>query len=140
MLELGVSGSLVRARDVENDAFLVFIPPDRAQASLTWRLPDSRAWGLESYVAINGTYVGRQDRFDAQADFTTPPPDNFLLGGEVGATFDVEPYTVRIGLDGSNLLDRRYRDYTSLLRYFTDEPGLQLLLRVGITFASSDVE
>ncbi len=133
-LELGFSGSIVRARDVENDAFLVFIPPDRAQASLTWRLPEWRTLGLDSYVAVNGTYVARQNRFDAQADFTTPPNDYFLLGAEIGATLDIEPYRVRFGLDGSNLLDKRYRDYTSLLRYFADEPGLQIILRVGFTF------
>lgn len=137
--EVGLNGSLVRARDVQNDAFLVFIPPDRAQASLTWRPPEWRDVGLDSYVTINGTYVARQYRFDPQADFTDPPGDYFLLGAEVGATFDVEPYQVRIGLDGSNLLDNRYRDYTSLLRYFADEPGLQLLLRVGFTFTPEDV-
>jgi iron complex outermembrane receptor protein len=43
---------------------------------------------------------------------------------------------VRLALQGQNLTNARYRDYTSLLRYFADEPGLQVWLRASVFFDS----
>ena len=43
---------------------------------------------------------------------------------------------LRISLQGQNLTNTRYRDYTSLMRYFADEPGWQLWLRVKLLFDS----
>ena len=39
-----------------------------------------------------------------------------------------------VSLEVQNMLNSRYRDYTSLLRYFADEPGRQVYLRFGTEF------
>ena len=41
---------------------------------------------------------------------------------------------VHVGLEITNLLDQTYREYTSLLRYYADEPGLNVGLRAKVTF------
>ncbi len=135
-LELGAQLSLVRARNRTDDSFLVFVPADRARGNVTYKAPPG--WGLrDSFANLTGEYVARQRRFDPDADLAPPPEAYFLLGAELGTQARVGQSTLKVALQGSNLLNRRYRDYTSLLRYFADQPGLQLLLRLSIEFSSA---
>jgi iron complex outermembrane recepter protein len=65
-----------------------------------------------------------------------PPPGYFLLDAELGTETRVGDQIVKLALAGSNLTNARYRDYTSLLRYFADEPGWQASLRLSVFFDS----
>jgi len=126
-LALEAQLSLVRARNVDDDTYLVFVPADRARAGITYTF--SRLFG-----AVSGTYVARQARFDRDADLAPPPPGSFVLDAAIGAETRVRDQRLKVALEGTNLLDARYRDYTSLLRYFADQPGLQVLLRLSLQF------
>lgn len=134
-LELGGQLSMVRARNTTDDSPLVFIPPDRLRGEVTYKPP---ALGplTESFVSLSGTYTRRQRDYDLAADFAAPPKGYFLLGAEVGTQTKLAGQTVKLALQGQNLTNQRYRDYTSLLRYFADQPGLQLMLRLSL-FSSS---
>lgn len=135
-LELAAQISMVRARNLDDDSYLVFVPPDRVRGSVTYRPP--ARWGLrDAYLSVSGTYVARQRRFDPVADFAPPPDRYFLLGAEAGAELRAAGHPVGLALSGTNLTNARYRDYTSLLRYFADQPGWQLLLRLSVRFSSS---
>lgn len=134
-LELGAQLSMVRAKNTRDDSYLVFVPPDQLRASVTYKPP--ARWGLhDGFVSLAGTYVAHQDRYDPAADFAPPPDAYLLLGAEVGAQTEVGGHTLKLAVQGSNLLDARYRDYTSLLRYFADQPGRQLMLRLSLDFKS----
>ncbi len=135
-LEVGGQISMVRATNTTDDSPLVFIPPDRLRGSLTYKAP-AYAGFENGFVTLSGTYVRRQRDYDLAADFAAPPAGYFLLGAELGAETKVAGQTIKVALAGQNLTNRRYRDYTSLLRYFADQPGLQLMLRVSL-FSSSD--
>ena len=76
--------------------------------------------------------MGRQSRVDPAADFAPAPDAYLLLGARVETTVDLPRRALRLGLEGSNLLNTAYRDYTSLLRYYADEPGRDLRLRLAI--------
>ena len=128
-LELGAQVSAVRAKNRSDDSYLVFVPADRARASATLK-----RWN--SFLSATGTFVRQQDRYDLVADFAEPPDRYFLLGAELGTEVRFEHQTLKLALQGTNLTNARYRDYTSLLRYFADQPGWQLLLRATITFSS----
>jgi iron complex outermembrane receptor protein len=136
-LELGGQLSMVRARNVSDDSYLVFVPSDRVRGSATYT--HQELWGLsKASLSITGTYVARQNRFDLAADLAPPPDGYFLLDAEVGAEARISDQTVRFALQGTNLLDTRYRDYTSLLRYFADQPGWQLMLRLSVHYSNDD--
>jgi iron complex outermembrane receptor protein len=128
-LELGAQLSLVRARNRTDDRYLVFVPADRARGSVT-----VKHWN--SFLSATGTFVRKQTRFDLAADFAEPPDAYVLLGAEVGTETKLHDQTLKLALQGSNLLNQRYRDYTSLLRYFADQPGWQVMLRASIHFTS----
>lgn len=125
---------LVRARDVTHRGFLVFVPPGRYRLGLTYRWPE--VWKLRNgYVSAGGTFVDRQRRFELEADFAAPPPAYFVLGAAAGVELPLGDQVLALGLEGGNLTNARYREYTSLLRYFADEPGWELRLRLSLDFA-----
>ena len=132
-VSLDAQVSLVRARNASDHGFLTFIPPDRYRLGITYRWPE--AWRLRNgFVSVGGTVVDRQRRFDLGADFAAPPPAYFLLGAAAGVQLPLGEQVLSLGLEGGNLTNARYRQYTSLLRYFADEPGWEIRLRLSLDF------
>lgn len=132
-LGLSTTASWVRALDVASGDPLAFIPPARYWAAGRWYWPDSRV-SSGGYLEVNGTVVARQRRYPQDVDFAAPPSAYVLLGAGAGVEFVTDRRLVRLSLVGTNLLNRRYRDYTSLLRYFADEAGWGLQLRLAVEF------
>ena len=130
---LGVQASVVRAENTANNEFLLFIPPDQGQLEITYRFPWSD-WLEDPQISFNSTFVASQYNVSPDSDFA-PVPDGYTLFGLIGST------TLKIGdgryllsIEAQNLMNTRYRDYTSLLRYFADEPGRQVFVRFGTQF------
>ncbi len=132
-LQVGAQVSVVRARDRSDNSYLVFVPADRARGSVLYKLP---ALGPlhETSLMANVERVRRQYRYDRHADLAPPPAGYTLLGAALTTHLDVHHDDLEIALEGTNLANVRYRDYTSLLRYFADQPGRQLMLRLSIHF------
>ena len=129
-LELG--GSIVRARDRDTGAFLIGTPPDRGFVQLITRPALRRMRDVRLAVRLDA--VARQSRTDLDADFAPPPDGYALLGASAEATVFLGRRSFRMGIEGHNLLDARYRDYTSLLRYYADFPGRDVRVRLGFDF------
>jgi iron complex outermembrane receptor protein len=127
-------GSWVRARQLPDGTALAFIPPDRYRLGITYHWPDFGRTE-NGHIGVNGTVVDRQRRYDDEADFAAPPPAYALLGAEAGLDVPFDEQVFSVALVGRNLTNARYRDYTSLLRYFANEPGWELSLRLSLQFA-----
>ena len=81
-------------------------------------------------------YLGNALFNNTPAAYT--PDGYFLLDAEVGGQTPLGKQTLKYAVHGTNLLNARYRDYTSLLRYFADQPGLQIMLRLSVHFSTQD--
>ena len=123
---LDLSGSLVRAYD-DQGVFLVGTPADRVRGRLSLRGLDRRGTP-EVAVVVDG--VAEQSRVDPELDFA-PAPDGFWL---MGVAASAEVRGVRVGVNGSNLMNVQYRDYNSLIRYTADAPGRDVRVHVATTF------
>lgn len=133
-VQLKVQASMVRATDRMTGVPLLFVPPDRIRASLSHSAPTLGPVQAGT-VEVSGLWVAKQTRVDVNADLAPPPPAYFLLGASVGGELKLSSSrTLKAGLEANNLLNARYRDYTSLLRYYADEPGRELRLRLSLTF------
>ena len=132
-LQVGAQVSIVRARDRSDHSYLVFVPADRARGSVRYKLPTLGPLHETSLMA-SVERVRRQYRYDRNADLAPPPAGYTLLGAALTTHLDVHHDDLEIALEGTNLANVRYRDYTSLLRYFADQPGRQLMLRLSIHF------
>lgn len=73
----------------------------------------------------------RQHRYALEAEYLPPPAGYGLLGVQVAW----ERKGWRISLSGENLLNRAYRAYPDLMRFFADQIGRQVRLTVGYDFA-----
>ncbi|MGC6514068.1 MAG: TonB family protein [Myxococcota bacterium] len=132
-LGLDVSGSLVRAVERETGSTIVGTPADRMRATLVGRPPGFKA--LEDpYIGARVDVVGRQSRVDPADDFAPPPDSYVLLGLSAGVAVVMGSTRWRIDLEANNMLNQRYREYTSLLRYFADQPGRDVRVRVALDF------
>ena len=133
---LGVTASLVRGTDADANRPLIGMPADRLQLHARLRTPTVP--GLRrSELRPELTLVRKQTRVPDGADYA-PPPDGYAL---VGLRYDAEWHLggqpIHLGLSVHNLLNTRYRDYLSRFRYFIDEPGRTLVLRVQVPFGAS---
>lgn len=132
--EVSGNASWVRAFDLDHGGPVTLMPADRYELAGRYLWPDSKQTS-QGFFEVNGTVVDRQRNYDVDADFAPPPPAFVLLGAALGVEFPMDDTRlVRVGLEGENLLNARYREYTSLLRYFADEPGWSVRLRVGVEF------
>ena len=122
--------SIIRAQDTNNNQSLVLIPPDRLSGEIKYTLPDLGAI-TNNFVSVDGTYVAKQSNYEPTADLAPPPDAYFLLGLSMGTEINTEKQRYRLSIEADNLLNTRYRDYTSLLRYYADEPGFQFFVRLG---------
>jgi iron complex outermembrane receptor protein len=129
--ELGVSASAVRGDDRLEDGPLIFMPADRVRFNVGFDLGDTDPFRFGA-VDLHTTMVAEQTRVPEGVDFKEPPPGYVIFG--LGYTTDIEvgSTTLRFGLSIENLLDTTYRDYLSRYRYFADDPGRTVILRLSM--------
>lgn len=134
LFSLSGQAAVVRGLDLTHSSFLPFIPPNQARVELRTNLPDVEGWRLHGLTAATSALlVARQDRTDARSDFAAPAAGYALWNAEAHTTIDVgQPLTV--GLEVKNILNQRYRDQLSLLRFFADQPGREVWLRASLHF------
>jgi len=125
-------GGLIRGQERSTGAHLVGIPADYLSLSLIGRAPTIGVID-QLEVGVSVDLVAMQSQVEPTLDFAPPPPGYALLGAGINAV--VGPRNkVRVGVDAKNLLNTAYRDYSSLLRYYVDQPGRDIRVRVGMDF------
>lgn len=133
-LSLTSKASLLRARNATADAHLVLMPADRFENRLEYQLPDQKKL-KDGYFALTVSNVLKQWRVPANSDFAPPPDGYMLLSVEAGLAVSIGQHRMTIGISVSNLLNTSYRDYLNRFRYYTDEMGRNVSLRLKIPFA-----
>jgi len=130
---LDVRGAVVRARERGSSDNLIGTPPDHLHLALVGRPP--RLGPLRDVeVGVTADLVARQSRTNLRADFAPPPDGYALLGARAEAALPVGRTSLRLGVQLTNLLDTVYREYTSLLRYYANQPGRDVRVRIGADF------
>ena len=90
-------------------------------------------WRAQKFL-VNGTLVARQYNVSADSDFAPLPDGYALFGARASTTLWLVSGRYLLSIEAQNILNKRYRDYSSPLRYFADEPGRQVFLRFGTQF------
>ncbi len=131
-VRLVLQGAAVRAIDTQTGLGLVGIPADNASLSASYHPPIR---GVDDpYVRVRVGHTARQSHVPAGADLTPAPDAYTLLGAGLGAQFPRDRVTWITSIEANNLLNTSYRSYTSLLRYFADEPGREFRVQLGLDF------
>lgn len=131
-LDLGARASLLRADNLDLDGPLYGVPSNRYGGHVRAAAP--RLLGLaDAFAEVDVERVARQDRVQPGAYLAAPyPPGYTLVGLRLGGTLGWAGAPLRVQLGVDNLFDVRYRDALSRFRYFADEPGRNVTLRVAL--------
>ncbi|MEC9388974.1 MAG: TonB-dependent receptor, partial [Myxococcota bacterium] len=123
-------GGIVRATDRASGDHLIGLPSDYLRLSLIGRI---RSLGVvqNAELNVNTDLVASQSHIEPGRDFAPPPPGYTLFGAGITAEVGTRR-PIRVGVDGTNLMNTAYREYTSLLRYYADHPGRDVRIRVGM--------
>lgn len=132
MVGFRAQGDIVRAEERETKSHLVGTPADRLKLTAIAR-PHIHDVFQNLELGVTTELIASQTRVNPDHDVAPPPEGYILLGGSIDATFG-EKNTYRFGLEGRNLLNAVSRDYSSLLRYYADQPGRDIRIRVGANF------
>lgn len=130
--DAGTRGSLLWAEDRRTGAGLLFVPSHRAEVSLKAHAPSWRR-ALEPFVEVRGQMVARQEN-PPQGDYASPPPGFALLHAEAGFGWETPAGTLDVELQVRNALDAAYRENTNRFRYYADETGREVALRLKLAF------
>jgi iron complex outermembrane receptor protein len=141
------TASLVWAQNTENGDFFINIPAHQFSLELKKTWDDFKSIKQPS-IALSGNYTMEQYRApyvfpfetvfesgtDAQLprsfDFAAAPDGYFLLGARAGMRLGST--SIQLGVE--NILNATYRNYMNRFRYYMDEPGINLTLRIKHNF------
>ena len=122
-----ISGATVRAWNLETEEHLVGIPPDSIRLKSGW---SGEQFSLQPSVS----YVAKQHRVLSKLDFLDPPDDFWLFNLQASLSHQFANLEWTWNLNARNLFNTQYRRYTSLLRYYADEPGRDIQLSLSAQF------
>ena len=131
-LDVGARASLLQANNLDLDGPLYGVPSNRVGGHV--RVEPGRVLGLGgAYAEADVQHVAEQGRVQPGAYLAAPyPPAYTLVGLRLGGTIDWAGAPLRVQLGIQNLFDVRYRDALGRFRYFVDEPGRNVTLRVAL--------
>lgn len=133
-LSYASKGSLLRAYNESAGEYLVLIPADRIVNGVEW---DHPAWKgfRELHAALSIQSVFKQTHSAPDSLDYAPPPEGYtLVHARVGFVFPLKSTSLNVDMEVSNLLDTRYRDYSNRFRYFADDPGRNIAMRLKVPF------
>lgn len=138
--------SYLYGQDKTTNQPLINMPPLRWEQTLKYNLVKSS----NTFVGFSTEYVARQNRFpdfnfdilliengtivSKEVDLSTPPASYFLLHANFSHQWKLAENDLEVSLVAKNLLNESYRDYLNRLRYFSDEIGTNINLKINYNF------
>ncbi len=131
----GLNASYLYAQNTSDNVPLILMPANRIRFSVGYEI--NSWWKLHNiYTTIDYTYVAEQKRYPQGADLIAPPPAYSLVDLNMGFETHIGKQPLRFSVSIYNALNTSYRDYLSRFRYYSLDPGFNLMLRIAapITF------
>lgn len=112
--------------------FLPYIPPFRFSQSISYTIPSFMGMNIE----LSHRYVAQQKRFDPDTDLIPyAPPAYHLFGLKTAASIPIgSEQMIHLMLSVSNLLNKEYKEYTNLSRYYAHALGRDITFSVKYIF------
>lgn len=127
--------SMLRAKNTDKNDWLIRMPSDRIQNELSYTFSDKKKFS-KTYISAEVIYVSKQTRVpdekDGKQDYKEAPDAYALLNADAGTSVLFNKTLVSFSIGIRNLLNNSYRDYLNTMRYFSDETGRNIQLRIKI--------
>lgn len=136
---INTKASIIRGNDVSNELPLIFMPADRWENTLNWRLSNKLGF-KEIDFSLSGLKVFEQHRApvtetEAYEQATVPVPEGyFITNFSLDTTRKLENAQLNIGFSIYNIMNTDYTDYLNRLRFYAAETGRNFELRINYIF------
>ena len=132
-LSYKLSASLIRAKDLSAGRYLPFMPAPRLRQELSF---STQIGNSSLRFSVAHRFVAKQRCFDPASDLLPDTPPSYHLWSSSAEFGTPLPHgaRLRLVLEGDNLLNKEYKEYTNRARYFTHERGRSLRGALIITF------
>lgn len=123
-----LKASILLPRNLDTDTWLQQMPAPQIDQEITWYfLPSSK----NSFLSANVLWVARQNFIPNNfMDYLEPPSDYVLTNINFATELRFMKKPISFGTSVYNLFNVRYRDYMNRFRYFADEVGTNVVLRL----------
>ncbi len=126
----------LRATNRNISDWLIGMPADRISNEFTYSLKDSKQFSA-TYFSVELQNVLKQKRVpsdkNGKQDYKLPPDGYALLNANFSTSVKMGNLPLTIGIGARNILNTTYRDYLNSFRYFTDEMGRNISLRLKLS-------
>ena len=133
-LNLHLKGAIIRATDLDLEEPLFMMPADRFEGNLFYSIAGNRLI-KDVRIGLGYQYVAEQTRVAEGIDLAAPPAAYNLLRAELSSNVSIGENTLGIILSIENLSNTVYRDYLNRLRYYADDVGRNIVLRLNYRFS-----
>lgn len=123
-------GSIIRAKNIVSKNYFPFIPSDRMDWGLGYE------FGKNDYpnkITISNVLVARQNR-EPDFDLAPAPPAYALFNLGYQRQFPLGENKLNLGMQIQNLLNTSFKEYMNRFRYFTDDMGRNIQLKINYQF------
>lgn len=128
--DYSLKASFIRAKDLTQDQYLPNIPADRIEHALKWQPAVALNFVHGTYVQFGHVFVARQTRYNTGSDFAPPPAAYHLLNLNAGTQFRLNKHNLGVNVSVDNLANTLYKDYMNRFRYYADDIGRNVVLRL----------
>jgi iron complex outermembrane receptor protein len=148
--------SLLRAGDVRNNDYFVFIPSNVYELTLRYQRPSLLKF-RNVYIESKARYVARQNRAprvitareideareantdlfqggETNFDFMAAPPAYWLLNVSAGLSIQRKRVQYDFRVASGNTLNQVYREYTNRFRYYANDLGRNIIFSFKCIF------
>ncbi len=125
--------TIVRGWNKSIHDYLIFMPADRFSNSIRYEIASFKK--LQNlYVNLENVTVLRQTRVPPNSDYVPPPKGYSIFNASAGFEVPLKTKKLSVDLATYNLTNVAYRDYLNRFRYYADDLGINVVLRLKLTF------
>ena len=128
---VGAKTALLWAKNSDTKEWIIQMPSNRIEGDITYSFANKLL--QNAAIELRYMHVMQQTRIPVSILDYIPPPNAYsLLNLDFSSDVLVGKRQISVGLTVVNLLNQTYRDYMNRFRYFNDEPGRSINLRIKL--------
>ncbi len=127
----GAKTALLWAKNSDTKEWIIQMPSNRIEGDITYSFANKVL--QNAAIELRYMHIMQQTRIPVSiADYIPPPNAYSLLNLDFSSDVAIGKKQISVGLTVVNLLNQTYRDYMNRFRYFNDEPGRSINLRIKL--------
>lgn len=135
---LNTRGSFLRVFEKQSKEYIFGIPPDNITSKITYDFSTTKSDSTNRFrnnsLSAQWLFVKKQSRVNPNYDYAAPPPAYSLFSIHFSTQLSIKKQLVSFHLGIENIFNTVYKDYMNRLRYFSNEMGRNVSIRIAYKF------